>query len=637
MKRYISLLLGILVFIPILAQQSDYYYYYKGERVYLTVDSTRLYVVSEGEFQSQTSTYARVAEYGISSSTRSCIYDYVAPLHKQRSTVSIPEVFFSTIEIPKALNSSQYEDFLEKVKLEDDVWQVLPSFTVEGKPMNVTNNFHVKLKDADDFPKLQELAALYDIEIIGNNRSIPLWYTLSCNANSLINALDAANTFHLSGMFDFCEPEISAQILCNSNDPYYELQWNLKNTGQGNGVEGMDINVEEAWEMTKGDSVVVAVYDEPIYEWHEDLSDNMYDFSYDIQTGVPPVYNNELNTSHGTACASIIAAVQNNNKGLSGVAPNSKIMPISFTNSNVTSTQVASGFIKAADNGASVISCSWVYTGTGTCDIDLAIEYALNKGRKGLGCVVVFSTGNDLDGGDYYEDENGNFYCEDSILGDAVSFPARANPRILTVGGITNLGQRTRKYDEVDGYIFLWSSNYGVELDVVAPSEFICVAQQPKILSSYSIDYDKGFNGTSAACPHAAGVAALILSVHPELTADQVVDIIEYTAKKVRPDLYTYQNDSIHPHGTWNEEMGYGLIDAGAAVKLAEKASRTTYVRDTILTNEQFEDYDVEFENVVIEPDPFVEVDKYNCVILRSSVFVRKGGNFIIFKEPLKN
>lgn len=88
--------------------------------------------------------------------------------------------------------------------------------------------------------------------------------------------------------------------------------------------------------------------------------------------------------------------------------------------------------------------------------------------------------------------------------------------------------------------------------------------------------------------------------------------------------------------GSGNEEIGYGLIDAGAAVKLADKALRTTYVRDTILTDGQFEDYDVEFENVIIEPDALVEVDKYNSVILRSSVFVRKGGIFIIYKEPLE-
>ena len=65
MKRYISLLMGILGFIPILAQQSEYYYYYNGNRIDLEVDSTHLYVVSEGEFQPQSSTYARSAEYTI--------------------------------------------------------------------------------------------------------------------------------------------------------------------------------------------------------------------------------------------------------------------------------------------------------------------------------------------------------------------------------------------------------------------------------------------------------------------------------------------------------------------------------------------------------------------------------------------
>ena len=90
MKRYVSFLMGILGFVSILAQQSDYYYYYKGNRIDLTVDSTRLYVVSEGEFYPQTSTYARTAEYTVSNTAKSYVYNHVVPLQQRRSAV--PEV-----------------------------------------------------------------------------------------------------------------------------------------------------------------------------------------------------------------------------------------------------------------------------------------------------------------------------------------------------------------------------------------------------------------------------------------------------------------------------------------------------------------------------------------------------------------
>lgn len=74
------------------------------------------------------------------------------------------------------------------------------------------------------------------------------------------------------------------------------------------------------------------------------------------------------------------------------------------------------------------------------------------------------------------------------------------------------------------------------------------------------------FNGTSAACPFVAGVAALVLSVNPNLTQKQVKDIIEQTAQKIRPDLYDYNTYATRPNGTWNIQIGYGLVDAYAAV-----------------------------------------------------------------------
>ena len=89
-----------------------------------------------------------------------------------------------------------------------------------------------------------------------------------------------------------------------------------------------------------------------------------------------------------------------------------------------------------------------------------------------------------------------------------------------------------------------------------------------KITSDYTNrDYTVWFNGTSAACPHVAGVAALILSVRPNLTGQQVRNIIEQTAQKVGG--YSYATTSGRPNGTWHQETGYGLVDAYAAVRKA--------------------------------------------------------------------
>ena len=257
MKRYLSLLMGILGFVPILAQQSEYYYYYKGERITLTVDSTRLYVVTEGEFQPQSAARANTVKYNISKSVRSYVYNNVVSLQKQRTTT--PEVYFSTVDVPEGLTASQYDVLIENVKAEKDVWQVLPSFTIDGNRVDITNNFYVKLKSYDDFEDLQQMAIQQGFEIVGNNKFMPLWYTLSCNTDSPKNSIEAANLFYSSGLFECSEPEIiSYNVLSVNdvpNDEFYEDQWALHNYN----YPGIDINIGGAWSISKGEDVVVAI------------------------------------------------------------------------------------------------------------------------------------------------------------------------------------------------------------------------------------------------------------------------------------------------------------------------------------------------------------------------------------------
>lgn len=106
-----------------------------------------------------------------------------------------------------------------------------------------------------------------------------------------------------------------------------------------------------------------------------------------------------------------------------------------------------------------------------------------------------------------------------------------------------------------------------------------------KLTSDFSDkDYTNCFNGTSSACPHVAGVAALILSVNPDLTVKQVADIIEQTAQKVGG--YNYQNTYTRPNGTWNNEMGYGLVDAYKALQKATIAGPDEFCLRTDATFE---------------------------------------------------
>ena len=120
------------------------------------------------------------------------------------------------------------------------------------------------------------------------------------------------------------------------------------------------------------------------------------------------------------------------------------------------------------------------------------------------------------------------------------------------------------------------------------------------------------------------------------MTVEEVEFILGRTARKIRTDVYSYQKDASHINNAWNNEVGYGLVDATAAVEMAERAAVTTYVRNQVLDCDiDYSNYNVELENVTIEPNVFIEIGKENEAILKSSVKIMKGGSLIIYNGVL--
>lgn len=565
---------------------SDFFYYHRGRIIELNSNSNRVLLVSEREpdsinLMTDNMKFIKTQEYRFN--------DYVCHRVSPQKAKSL---FLSTIEH----NCNSPRDAANSIDILDSrigIVQVTPSFQKNGDYFDVTNRFFVKLKSLRDTVVIKRMANIHSLEFIGYNKYMPLWCTLACTKDSKLNSIDAANFFYETNFFAAAEPEFLNATRLSSDDPYYTMQWGLKNVGQNDGIYGMDINIEGAWDITKGsDSIVVAVFDQGIDINHHDLNvaayyDVLYDENYPTWYG-----------SHGTLCAGIIGALHND-IGIKGVAPNTKLISInhSFNIDQDYSENVANGFNWAWKEGnADIINCSWCLL-TSSEVVENAIDSLLTRGRNGKGCIVTFSSGND----DYH----------------IVNYPGDSHPDILVVGAISNNGYRYS--DEYD-----WGSNYGTGLDVMAPGMKIMTTT---LHNQYYED-----SGTSFACPHASGLAALILSINPELTNVEVNDIIESTSRKIHSDSYIYSSVADRPNGTWNNEMGYGLIDATAAVRAASTYDCSgVHISNQIMnTSDTLHYCNVVMDNILITDSATISIKKSQKIILNSNIKVHKGSRLQI-------
>jgi subtilisin family serine protease len=280
----------------------------------------------------------------------------------------------------------------------------------------------------------------------------------------------------------------------------------------------------------------------------------------------------EVPDDHGTACAGVACA--NGIDGASGVAPAARLMPIRLA-SGLGSQREADAFVWAADHGADVISCSWgPPDGKWWRPADplhkrrwplpastrLAIDYVVNQGRAGRGCVILFAAGNgneptENDGYISYEKVIAVAACNDrgkrsvySDYGAAVwcAFPSNdfghkplKHPDPLTPGIWTTDRRGAAGY------------NAGAEADGDAAGMYV-----------------NSFGGTSSACPGAAGVAALVLAANATLKWHEVKDLLRRACDRIDPGDGEYDAAGHSP------KYGYGRLNARTAVELARPQPR---------------------------------------------------------------
>ncbi len=297
---------------------------------------------------------------------------------------------------------------------------------------------------------------------------------------------------------EYSEPDPIFKIQSIPNDTNFDKQWGLSNVGQkienSRGVPGVDINVVDAWDITKGSGVKVAIVDSGIDASHPDLlGKTVMERSFATSTAQDRI-------GHGTHIAGIIAAKINNNDGVAGVCPDCSLIVAKVVDENGSAigSSVFNGITWAADSGAKVINISMVTVSTSQT-LENVINHAWNKGA-----VIVAAAGN---------------------AGNSTKLYPAGLSNVISVANINNRGDRFS------------NSSYGGWVDIAAPGADIYSTLPTRSyhfqnVYKTSLNYDY-LSGTSQASPHVAGVAALIWSTKYGTSNQAVVDRLFATADKI--------------------------------------------------------------------------------------------------------
>ncbi|MBL7069820.1 MAG: S8 family serine peptidase [Candidatus Omnitrophica bacterium] len=323
------------------------------------------------------------------------------------------------------------------------------------------------------------------------------------------NVEEAARELSERPEVEYAEPNYIMKELATPNDAKYGVQWPLNNEGQyypednrrsSRGMPDCDIDAPEGWDIRRNSGdIIVAVVDSGVQYNHRDLRNNMW-VNKAEQAGSPGVdddnndyiddiygydfCNGDANPiddrGHGTHCAGIIAAEGNNGKDIAGVSWSAQIMALKFLDS--TGSGYSSDAVKAIEyarlNGAKVISNSWGGGGRSSF-----VEAAVNAAFAD-GIVIIAAAGNEGTSSPLYP------AGYDNVIAVAAT-------------------------DSSDRGV--WWTNYGNWIDVSAPGVDILSLRASGTSMGDALDpYTTVASGTSMACPHVAGLAALLRAALPD-------------------------------------------------------------------------------------------------------------------------
>jgi subtilisin family serine protease len=507
----------------------------------------------------------------------------LAALADATLVLSYPEAGVEVFRVPPNGKSKSIASRKEALRQDRDVrfaGSVLVD-PVTKEPVIYTENLFVKFKDEVDPDDCEAVLRGAGLQVKEQVTFAANAYFVSAPEGTGQRVFDIADTLLARSDVEYAHPEL---VRPRSRKQVFSQQWHLKKTVVAGVSVDAHANVEAAHAISRGAGVTIAIIDDGVDIDHSefggtgkvvaprDATDQTSNPRPQDSFGTGP----SRGDNHGTACAGVACA--NGTLGASGVAPEARLMPIRLQ-SGLGSVREAQAFEWAVSHGADIISCSWGPEDGRWFDLTdpvhnrvdplpastrLAIENAVNNGRGGKGCVVLFAAG------------NGN----ESVDNDGYA----SNPNVIAVAACNDRGKRSVYSDFGNAVWCAFPSNdfgHAPFSQPVPLTNGIWTVDRHGTAGYNNVsngqgdpsgDFTNNFGGTSSACPGAAGVAALVLAANPDLKWHEVKDIFKRSSDRIDPHGGAYDGAG------HSAKYGFGRLNALAAVQLALPQPRNELV-----------------------------------------------------------
>jgi len=517
----------------------------------------------------------------------------------------LPPGFF-IFGLKDSLSRRELVEFTRDVKKQHEqlVREVGFMVNVEGaqSPNIMTDEFIAQFRGKVTKEQIEVFNGENAVQVVRENPFVKNQFLLKVSEASQIDALKMSNRYYESDLTESAYPNFIGVYTDQQtipNDPLFNNQWHLDNTGQAGGTVDADADLPLAWDITMGARrTLIAVIENGGFDMnHPDLIPNLWvNPGEDLNNNgiIEPAEINGLDDdgngfnddfygwdfrdgdndpapgageNHGTAVAGVAAARGDNMLGVSGSCPNCGLMLLrtGYVNSDFDKS-LAFGY--AQQMGARIITNSW--GGGGATPNTIA---AINNATT-AGVVVLFAAGNTT-----------NDVCAGLTLDPRVSLPdviavsssSNQDRKVIFAANgncIDILAPSHRGYDPTDPFTgtlnVTTTDRTGTDgYNNVSPVA-LCPSIEPAPPPADARDYTLCFGGTSSATPLAAGIAGLILTVNPTLTRVQVQRLLQDTADKIEPGIAAYaDNTGFSNPATGIGTHSWGRINASEAVHIA--------------------------------------------------------------------